>query len=391
MRGHHSAARRLGQGRQGFPVPIAGQEMVFPATANARPYAQEAGTVAPDRNRFLEGQLAGQVVDSPEHAINVWDMERTTHANNLPEHWAFLHLGVDDFETRVANREGFNRLMLRPRRLGQDVSNLDTSIQMYGKRLDTPLFTCPISDLRAFHTQGEVGAARAARARGVLTISSHGSSQSYEEIAEAWGEPHWFQLYIRPDWNVVKRSIDRVEAAGCQVMVWTIDLLGGSNRELTRRAEGTEGTSAAFCQNCHNHRPGYQRPMRRGLEGPEGPRPPHDWDYLKRLKDTTSMKVLVKGIITREEAELAVEYGADGVYVSNHGGRAVNMLRGTIDALPEVVEGVGGRVPVLIDSGVRRGRRYLQSPCPRRGRGGDRSPLRVGPWRVRRGRCRQSA
>ena len=118
--------------------------MVFPATANARPYAQEAGTVAPDRNRFLEGQLAGQVVDSPEHAINVWDMERTTHANNLPEHWAFLHLGVDDFETRVANREGFNRLMLRPRRLGQDVSNLDTSIQMYGKRLDTPLFTCPI-------------------------------------------------------------------------------------------------------------------------------------------------------------------------------------------------------------------------------------------------------
>ena len=95
--------------------------------------------------------------------------------------------------------------------------------------------------------------------------------------------------------------------------------------------------------------------MRSGLEGPEGPRHPYTWDYVKRLKDATSMKVLVKGIVTREEAELAVENGADGVFVSNHGGRGMNMLRGSIDALPEVVEGVRGRVPVLIDSGVRRG------------------------------------
>ena len=339
----------------GVPCPDCGQEMVFPGTANARPYAQQSGAVAVDRNRFLEGQLAGQVITSPDQAVNVWDMEMTTHANNLPQHWAYLHMGVDDFETRVANREGFNRLMLRPRRLGQDMSNLDTSIELYGKRFEAPLFTCPVAALRAYHTEGEVGAARAARGRGVLTVQSHESSQSYEEIAEARGEPHWFQLYARPDWNVVKRSIDRVEAAGCQVMVWTIDLLGGSNRELARRASETEGTSAAFCQNCHNHQPGYRRPMRQGLEGPEGPRFAYDWDYLKRLKDATAMKVLVKGIVTREEAELAVEHGADGVYVSNHGGRGVNMLRGTIDALPEVVEGVRGRVPVLIDSGVRRG------------------------------------
>ena len=340
----------------GVPCPGCGQEMVFPTSAATRPFAAEQSSAAMlDRNRFLEGQLAGQVLDSPEQAINVWDMEMTTHANNLPEHWAFLHLGVDDFETRVANREGFNRLVLRPRRLGQDTENLDTSIQLYGKRYETPLFTCPVAALQAFHTEGEVGAARASAARGVFTVQSHESSNSYEEIAEAAGEPHWFQLYIRPDWNVVKRSIDRVQAAGCEVMVWTIDLLGGSNRELTRRADGIEGKSAAFCQNCHNHKPGYQRPMRLGLEGPPGERPPYDWDYLKRLKDYTPMKVLVKGIVTREEAEMAIEYGADGVYVSNHGGRAVNQLRGTIDALPEVVKGVAGRVPVLIDSGVRRG------------------------------------
>ena len=309
----------------------------------------------PDPNRFLEGQMTGQVIDSPELAVNVWDMEMTTHANNLPEHWSFLHLGVDNYETRYANRSGFNRLALRPRRLGQPMNDLDTSVELYGKTYGSPLFTCPVAALQAFHTEGEVAAAKAAARHGVWPVQSHESSQSYEDIAEGFGEPHWFQLYIRPDWNVVRRSIDRVEAAGCPVMVWTIDLLGGSNRELSRRSSGSEGAAAALCQNCHNHREGYQRPMRRDLDGPTGERPPYDWDYLKRLKDYTEMKVLVKGVVTREEAELAVEYGADGVFVSNHGGRGVNMMRGTIDALPEVVEGVAGRVPVLIDSGVRRG------------------------------------
>ena len=95
--------------------------------------------------------------------------------------------------------------------------------------------------------------------------------------------------------------------------------------------------------------------MHRGVGGPPGPRPPFDWDYLKRLKDATPMKVVLKGIVTREEAELAVQHGADGVFVSNHGGRAENSLRSTIECLPEVVAAVKGRVPVMIDSGVRRG------------------------------------
>jgi isopentenyl diphosphate isomerase/L-lactate dehydrogenase-like FMN-dependent dehydrogenase len=95
--------------------------------------------------------------------------------------------------------------------------------------------------------------------------------------------------------------------------------------------------------------------MRRGIDGPPGPRPPFTWDYVKRLKDASPMKVVLKGIVTREEAELAVESGADGVFVSNHGGRAENSLRSTIESLPEVVAGAKGRVPVFIDSGVRRG------------------------------------
>ncbi len=350
---HRAAA---GPRPAGVPCPDCGTEMVFAPSAGAgRNAAQETGAAEQDRNRFLEGQLTGQVIESPDEAINVWDMEATTHSGNLPEHWAYLHLGVDDFETRKANREGFQRLMIRPRRLSGDVSGLDTSVELFGRRWDSPLFLCPVAALQAFHTEGEVGCARAAGARGTLVMQSHASSQAYEEIAEANGEPHWFQLYAVPDWNVNKRAIDRVSAAGCPAVVWTIDLLGGSNRELARRSLGIDRYDQPFCQNCHQHEPGYARPMRRDVGGPAGPRVPYTWDYVKRLKDATTMKVIVKGIVTREEAELAVEHGADGVFVSNHGGRAENSLRSTIDSLPEVVAGVRGRVPVFIDSGVRRG------------------------------------
>lgn len=303
----------------------------------------------------LDMHLAGQLIESADQAINVWDFEKVAYANTLPQHWAYIHMGVDDFETRVANREGFQRLMLRPRRLGAEMTKLDTSVQLFGRRWSTPLFLCPVAALEAYHTEGESGAARAAKARGILQMQSHQSSQSYEAIAEARGEPQWFQLYANQDWDVNKRTLAKVSAAGCPVLVWTIDLLGGSNRELLRRAQGSQGYNRPLCQSCHNHKPGYQRPMHRDVQGPPGPRPPFTWDYVKRLKDTTTMKVVLKGIVTREEAELAVEHGADGVFVSNHGGRAENSLRSTIDSLPEVVAGVKGRVPVLIDSGVRRG------------------------------------
>jgi isopentenyl diphosphate isomerase/L-lactate dehydrogenase-like FMN-dependent dehydrogenase len=335
--------------------PECGQPMVSPAAGHIRSYSEQTSGAAAQPPGALDEHLTGQLIESPEDAINVWDFERVAHANNLPEHWAYIHMGVDDFETRRANREGFQRLMLRPRRLGQDATKLDTSVQLFGRRWDTPLFLCPVAALEAYHTEGESGAARAARARKILQIQSNSSSQSYEQIAEARGEPHWFQIYTSPDWSMNKKLIDRVAAAGCPALVWTIDLLGGSNRELSRRSLGSKEYDRPLCQNCHNHKPGYQRPMRRGLDGPPGPRPPYTWDYVKRMKDASSMKLLLKGIVTREEAEMAVEHGVDAVFVSNHGGRAENSLRSTIEALPEVVAGVRGRVPVLIDSGVRRG------------------------------------
>lgn len=325
--------------------PECGAEMAF-----------QQGTIpAMPGGTALDDHFSGQLVESVGEAINVWDFERVAHANNLPVHWAYLHMGVEDLETRVANREGFLRLQLRPRRLGPDAAKLDTSVTLFGRKWDTPLFLCPVAALEAYHTEGESGAGRAARAKGILQIQSHQSSQSYEQIMEARGEPHWFQLYANADWGITERTIKKVAAAGCPALVWTIDLLGGSNRELNQRALGRERYDGPLCQNCHNHQKGYQRPMHRGVAGPAGSRYPFDWDYVKRLKDATPMKVILKGIVTREEAELAVQHGADGVFVSNHGGRAENSLRSTIECLPEVAAGVRGRVPVFIDSGVRRG------------------------------------
>jgi isopentenyl diphosphate isomerase/L-lactate dehydrogenase-like FMN-dependent dehydrogenase len=345
-----TSRRRFFQMLAGSPLLA----LAYPGPADHGRHAQAPSVQTPS-TAILDDQFGGQLIESAADAINVWDFERVAHANTLPEHWNYIHLGVDDLETRVANREAFQRLMLRPRRLGETATQLDTSVSLFGKRWSSPLFLCPVAALEAYHTEGESGAARAAKARGILQIQSHQSSQGYEQIAEARGEPQWFQLYANADWNITKRTLDRVASQGCPVLVWTIDLLGGSNREILRRTMGSQGYTRPLCQNCHNHQAGYRRPMHRGVDGPAGPRPPFTWDYVKRLKDATSMKVVLKGIVTREEAQRAVEAGADGVFVSNHGGRAENSLRGAIDSLPEVVEGVKGRVPVMIDSGVRRG------------------------------------
>ena len=208
----------------GVLCPDCGQEMVYlrpvkghghPAQSPVQSASAAAGDDAQDINRFLKGQFGGNVIESPDQAVNVWDMEQTLHASNLPEHWAYLHMGVDDLETRRANREGFLRLAIRPRRLGQDATKLDTSVQLFGRKWNTPLFLSPVAALEAYHTEGESGAARAARAKGILQIQSNVSSQSYKTIAEARGEPHWFQIYTVPDWNMNKRVIDRVARAGC--------------------------------------------------------------------------------------------------------------------------------------------------------------------------------
>jgi isopentenyl diphosphate isomerase/L-lactate dehydrogenase-like FMN-dependent dehydrogenase len=278
-----------------------------------------------------------------------------------PAHFGYLQTGVDDDATIRANRQGFERYALRVRRL-IDVSKVDMSTSLFGTTWDSPIVLAPVSSHKAFHAEGEPAVARAAKAKKHLMVLSTVTTTSVEDVTAARGGPIWYQLYPTDQWPIAKAMIQRAEKAGCPALVLTVDLQGGSNRETAARARRQDTRQCSLC-----HVEGFftktsarigGKPMFTGLDvGGVRLLQPMDmtWDYVKRLRDATSMKLLVKGIVTREDAEQCVASGADGVIVSNHGGRAEASGRSTIESLPEVVEGARGRVPVLVDSGFRRG------------------------------------
>jgi 4-hydroxymandelate oxidase len=296
------------------------------------------------------------VITSIGDALNVFDFEPVARKNLPAAHYGYVATGVDDDVTLRANRTGFSRFQVRPRRL-VDVSRLDTSVRLLGAAWKTPIVLAPVSGLRAFQTDGELAVARAARAGGHLQMLSTLTSSSIEDVNAARGEPVWFQLYATSDWNVTRSMVKRAESAGCPVLVFTVDQILGSNRETLRRFERMDSRD---CRQCHD-RTNLQtrtvrRPMFNGLNTADAVwQPPVTWDYVKRLKDSTSMRVVIKGLLTREDAELAVANGADAIVCSNHGGRADETNRSSIESLPEVLQGAAGRVPVLVDSGFRRG------------------------------------
>ena len=299
------------------------------------------------------------LIASPEDALNVLEFEAVARKNLPPAHFGYMATGVTNDATLQANREGFTRYQLRVRRL-RDVQKIDTSVRLFGTTWNTPILLAPVGSQRAFHPAGEIAVAKAARAKGHLQILSTHSSSAIEAVHEALGAPTWFQLYPTDDWQVARGLTKRAEAAGCSVLVLTVDSLGGSLRETFARLRRTDTRQ---CTDCHVGGFSYnatirRRPMFQGLDlsTVTAQVPPNlSWDIVKRLKDLTPMKLIIKGIATREDAELAVTHGADGVIVSNHGGRSEDSQRGTIECLPEVVAGVAGKIPVLIDGGFRRG------------------------------------
>src|SRR5580698_2684754 len=293
---------------------------------------------------------------NPKDAFSVMDFEDAAR-RALPEaHFGYMASGVDDDLTLKANREGYQHIELRTRRL-IDVSHVDTRVDLFGTTFDFPIFICPTGAQRMFHPDAELATARAAKAKGALQTLSTVTSVSYEDIAKARGGPVWYQLYAPAKWEQAEHIIKRVEAAGCPALALTVDLLGGRNTETYNRARRADKRE---CSECHNGAPGSDlsaRPMFKGLDmtGFQMNSPSMTWDFVDRVKKTTKMKFLLKGLESREDAKLAVEHGVDGIIVSNHGGRSMETLRGTIESLPEVVEAVGGRIPVFVDGGIRRG------------------------------------
>ncbi len=299
------------------------------------------------------------LIASAADALDVFDFERVARAKLPPAHWGYLKTGVDGDATLHANTADFANYSLRVRRM-LDISRIDTSIDLFGTRWKSPIFLDPVGSQRAFHPEGELATAKAARSRQHLQMLSTVTSTAVEEVCAARGEPVWYQLYPTDQWPVTVGLVRRAEAAGCPVLVLTVDLQAGSNRLTATRERRRDSRD---CNECHTSstRAGdllARKPMFQGLDldAVEDFTPPSmDWNYVGRLRDIWPRRIVIKGLVTREDALLAIKHGVDGIVVSNHGGRAEDSGRASIDSLAEVAPAVAGRIPVLMDGGVRRG------------------------------------
>lgn len=310
-----------------------------------------ASTVSDD-----ESSLADFLIESPEDALDVFDF-RSVAKKVLPtSHYGYLATGTDGNETLRANRKAFEKVYLRAMRMAR-TSEIDLGAELLGQTLQSPIVLAPVGSQNAFHAEGELATARAARNQSHLQVLSNVSTQSIEDVIKARGEPVWFQLYPTSDWSVTTKMLKRAEKAGAKVVVLTVDLNSDSNRVMLGQYIRADERD---CSACHGAGPDdwlERKPMysETGATTAEFITPGMTWEFVERLKNSTKMKVVVKGIVTAEDAASCVQHGADAVYVSNHGGRAEASGWGALDSLPEVVSAIGGKIPVLIDSGFRRG------------------------------------
>ena len=326
----------------------------------ASPYVAALGGTAAFLRRSASAQSpapASDVIANPSDAFDVFDFEPAARRKVNPGHWAYMASGVDDDGTLRANREGYQHVQLRPRRL-HDATKVDTRVELWGTTYNSPIFLCPTGGEKSFFPDGEIAVARAAKARGTLQVLSTTTSAAIEDINQALGRPVWYQLYAPTSWEVCQKILRRVEASGTSVVALTVDNTTGRNSETYRRMRPKDLHSCVAC-----HGPGEpgtsieERRMYDGIDmtGVRTQNPAMDWAFVERLRGFWKGKLLIKGIDTREDARLCLEHGLDGILVSNHGGRSTETLRPTIQALPEVVAEVGNRMPVFVDGGVRRG------------------------------------
>jgi isopentenyl diphosphate isomerase/L-lactate dehydrogenase-like FMN-dependent dehydrogenase len=300
--------------------------------------------------------------------------------------------------TTAANRAAFERLRIVPR-VFRDVAVRDTSIELFSRRLPTPLLLAPIGVLEMAHRDADLAVARAAAAEGVPMIFSSQASVGMEECGAAMGEaPRWFQLYWSTSDELAASLVRRAEASGCDAIVVTLDttLFGWRPRDLDL-AFLPFSLAKGIAQ--YTSDPVFQRLVEERLREPAPPagritpeavrslveltrrypgsfwrnlrsgtpraavrlfldiysRPSLTWDDLSFLRSATTLPILLKGVLDPEDARIAVDRGVSGIVVSNHGGRQVDGATASIDALPAVVDAVGDRVPVLLDSGIRGG------------------------------------
>ncbi len=283
--------------------------------------------------------------------LSIADYERLAEERLEPGAWAYLAGGSGDEWTLRENRAAFERWTFRPRVLC-DVSNVSAAATVLGTRLELPVLVAPVAYQQLFDPDGECATARAAAAVGAAMCVSTFSTRTHEDIAAAApGLAQWCQLYVFQDRGVTREHLAGAAAAGCSAVVLTVDTPRLAQRERDLRAGFEIPTELPL-------------PYARSAIG-DAPQNPADqfalldasvsWRDLEWIASEGRLPLVLKGIATAEDAVTAVEHGAAAVVVSNHGGRQLDGVPATLDALPEVVEAVGGRVEIYVDGGIRRG------------------------------------
>jgi 4-hydroxymandelate oxidase len=302
-----------------------------------------------------------KLITDPKDAIDVFDFEPVMKQNVPPAHFGYMATGADDEITLRANREAFRKFELRPRRL-VDVSKIDMSVDVLGARYDSPIVIAPTGSNRAFHPDAETAVAKAASAGKHLQMLSTVATISIEDAIAARGAPVWFQLYTTQQWEVAAALIKRAEAAGAPAIVVTLDVRSAAKWATFIRLRRTDTRECASCHAPNSYL--SRKPNFAGIDlaGATGTIVTNlTWDVVKRLRDTVKVKLVLKGILASEDAKQAAGAGVDAIVVSNHGGRVEDGVSATIDVLPEIVDAVGGRMPILIDSGFRRGSEIVKA------------------------------
>jgi 4-hydroxymandelate oxidase len=272
--------------------------------------------------------------------------------------WEYINGGAGDEISLRWNREAWDKIRLRTRVL-VDVSKLDTKTRLFGQELAYPILLAPTAYHKLVHPEGEVETARGAGAGGATMVVSSFANTAIEDIAKAAKEPLWFQLYVQPDRGFTKSMVERAEAAGCRAICVTVDtpLAGARNREERAGFALPKGLELPHLKGLTN----TAHPPREGEIFSAILDPTLTWKDIEWLKSFAKVPVLLKGVQSADDADQAAKAGVSGIIVSNHGARNLDTVPATIDSLPGVVQKVAGRMPVLVDGGIRRGTDVLKA------------------------------
>lgn len=292
----------------------------------------------------------------PAEIACVADYEPFARERMTPSAWAYLAGGAADESTLADNLAAFRRIRLQNRVL-EDLRGGHTRLDLCGLALDYPILLAPVAFQKLAHPEGELATALGASAMGAAMVVSTQASVSLESIAQAAQAPLWFQLYIQPDRDFTQDLVRRAEAAGYRALVVTVDapVNGLRNREQRSGFALPDGVEAVNLKGMRGLPPSIAQPGNSPLFGSPLLEHAPTWKDLEWLQSITHLPVLVKGVMNPRDASRAVERGVAGILVSNHGGRTLDGLPATLDVLPAIARAVQGRVPLLLDGGIRRG------------------------------------